>query len=181
MCHNFRDMCELHYSQCKEAQSWLWGALRTTLYWSLWDIHLPKAMLQILCGRSILLPTLPSFYPLEKLNWHYTCSLQQKAFVLVSTSMTLPSLRLLPLRSLPPSWGLQANSLQTDSTFQPPLTLSFPWIAKFPSLCCSYKKFLEQYKEHLTDSAEAEYPHRGVKKSAGRASSSILLLWDPLV
>ena len=41
-------MCiKLHFSQCKEAQQGLWGALRTSLHWLQWDTHLPKPRLRI--------------------------------------------------------------------------------------------------------------------------------------
>lgn len=140
-------MCiKFNFSQCKEAEWWLWGALKTSLHSLQWDTHLPKLRLQIphstpspvfsaffcVCmeqtrsktsfviniyssyitsclpafadsspgSRSILMPTLPLFYPLERLNRHYISSLQQKAFLLLSTFVILPSLRLLPLRSL---------------------------------------------------------------------------------
>lgn len=63
-------------------------------------------------SRSILIPTLPLFYPLERLNRRYISFLQQKAFLLMSTFVILPSLRLLPLKSLKSSWGLQVNLLR---------------------------------------------------------------------
>lgn len=133
-----------------------------------------------LCGLQQL-PTLPLSHPSDKLSQHYVSSLQQKAFLLVNTSIISPPLRLLPLRSLKSSWSLQDETVLRLTVFS-----SHLWHCHFfvlpnsppPSFSYRhYQDFLKEMKECLTGSAEAEYPHREMEKSEGkwREYSCVLL------